>query len=219
MGSKMTSDDEGLIGGERQGTRSDYLLLVHSDKSAVVKRTRRLQSVNEEELIAVLRRHRADGVAMLYDRYAAALFGVLYRLLHSRELAEDALQETFVKIWSGFGSYDVSRGRLFTWMVNIARNVALDRIKSKDYRNTLKNQEIGGLVSVVEAQTALGEDSDHIGLHEIVQTLKPEQEEVIELIYFQGYTQAEASDKLGIPLGTVKTRVRAAISSIRKLFS
>jgi RNA polymerase sigma factor (sigma-70 family) len=184
-----------------------------------VKRTKPTQSASEEELIALLRQHRREGIAILYDRYAASLFGVLFRILHSRELAEDALQETFVKIWAGFDIYDASRGRLFTWMVNIARNVALDKIKSKDYRNSLKNQEISGLVSLIEEQPERGDASDQIGLREIVQTLRPEQEEVIDLIYFQGYTQSEASTKLGIPLGTVKTRVRAAISTIRTFFS
>jgi RNA polymerase sigma factor (sigma-70 family) len=192
---------------------------VNLEKRAVVKRNKAHHTVSEEALIAALRQHRRDGIAILYDRYAGSLFGVLYRLLHSHELAEDALQETFVKIWTGFDLYDASRGRLFTWMVNIARNVALDKIKSKDYRNALKNQEIGGLVRLVEEQTSISDLSDHIGLRDIVQTLKPEQEEVIELIYFHGYTQAEASKKLGIPLGTVKTRVRAAISTIRKFFS
>src|SRR3954462_9794207 len=93
------------------------------EKRAVVKRNKAHHTVSEEALIAALRQHRRDGIAILYDRYAGSLFGVLYRLLHSHELAEDALQETFVKIWTGFDLYDASRGRLFTWMVNIARNV------------------------------------------------------------------------------------------------
>jgi RNA polymerase sigma-70 factor (ECF subfamily) len=189
------------------------------DNPAVVKLNRTANTITEEELVELLRRQRRDGIAVLYDRYAGSLFGVLYRLLHSHELAEDALQETFVKIWSAFDSYDTSRGRLFTWMVNIARNVALDKIKSRDYRNSQKNQDISGLVSSIDERSATGDVSDQIGIRDIVQTLKPEQEEVIQLIYFQGYTQAEASERLGIPLGTVKTRVRAAISTIRKFFS
>jgi RNA polymerase sigma-70 factor (ECF subfamily) len=215
----MRSDVNGAIIGGRQWLGSEHPSKAFFDIPAAVNRNQGKPNVNEEELVAFLRRHKREGIALLYDRYAGSLFGVLFRLLHSREMAEDALQETFVKIWANFDSYDGSRGRLFTWMVNIARNVALDKIKSRDHKNSLKNQEIGGLVSVIEAQTAIGDASDRIGLHEIVQTLKPEQEEVIELIYFQGYTQAEASDKLGIPLGTVKTRVRAAISTIRKFFS
>jgi RNA polymerase sigma-70 factor (ECF subfamily) len=204
-------------------TRGEHSGDVHSgtspDKPAVVKGNKAAHTISEESLVELLSLHRRDGIAVVYDRYAAALFGVLFRLLHSHELAEDALQETFVKIWSGFDGYDASRGRLFTWMVNIARNVALDKLKSKGYRNTLKNQEISGIVDSIEEQSIVGDRSDQIGLREIVHTLKPEQEEVIDLIYFQGFTQAEASKKLGIPLGTVKTRVRAAISTIRKLFS
>ncbi len=185
-----------------------------------VVRTRTARSeLNEDDLIALLRRRDGEAMSILYDRYAGTLLGVIQRMLRSAELAEDALQETFIKIWNNFDSFDPSKGRLFTWMVRLARNVALDTIKSRTFRNTQQNQEIGSVVDLVDSRASAGDDSDRIGLNEIVRSLRPEQEQVIELIYFQGYTQDEASRELGIPLGTVKTRVRAAISTIRKIFS
>jgi RNA polymerase sigma factor (sigma-70 family) len=215
----MRSDTNRTVVNGQRRPRRKHDSSANLNKPGAVKRNNARESINENDLVAFLRQNRREGIEMLYDRYAGSLFGVLFRLLHSHELAEDALQETFVKVWAGLDIYDASRGRLFTWMMNIARNVALDKIKSKDFRNSLKNQEIGSLVSLLEGKMAIAEASDQIGLREIVQALKPEYEEVIELIYFQGYTQAEASEKLGIPLGTVKTRARAAISTIRKFFS
>ncbi|MBS1913118.1 MAG: sigma-70 family RNA polymerase sigma factor [Bacteroidetes bacterium] len=177
------------------------------------------RAIDESALVALLRARDRSAVAILYDRYAPALYGVLERLLRSHDLAEDALQETLVKVWGNFESYDPEKGRLFTWLVRVARNIALDIFKSKGYRNTLKNQELESLVDVVDRQSSAGDDSDRIGLREIVLALKPEQQEVIDLIYFRGYTQDEASKELGIPLGTVKTRVRSALLTIRKIFS
>ncbi|MEO5928805.1 MAG: sigma-70 family RNA polymerase sigma factor [Candidatus Kapaibacterium sp.] len=169
-------------------------------------------------MISLLRQREQAAVGVLYDRYSGAIYRMIYRVVHSDEIAEDVLQETFTKIWTEFSSYDTSKGKLFTWMARIGRNLALDKIKSKDHRNALKNQEIDSVVPLIDSELNSVYNADRIGLAEIVRSLKPEQEELVELIYFQGYTQVEASDQLGIPLGTVKTRLRAAMNIIRKIF-
>lgn len=179
---------------------------------------RNLNNISEDELISLLRQREQSVVGVLYDRYSGALYRMIYRVVHSDEIAEDVLQETFTKIWTEFASYDTSKGKLFTWMARIGRNLALDKIKSRDHRNALKNQEIDSVVPLIDSELNSVYNADRIGLAEIVRSLRPEQEELVELIYFQGYTQAEASDQLGIPLGTVKTRLRAAINIIRKIF-
>jgi RNA polymerase sigma-70 factor (ECF subfamily) len=176
--------------------------------------------ISEEMIVALLRAGSRSAVGVLYDRYAAALHGVIVRIVRSEEIAEDILQETFIKIWTNFASYDESKGRLFTWMMRIARNMALDKVKSREYRDARKNHELDSLVTQVDNETSISYDPDQLGLMEIVHSsLTPEYERLVRLIYVQGYTQAEAAEELGIPLGTVKTRLRAAITIIRKIFS
>ena len=175
--------------------------------------------VDESDLVARLRRQENRGIEMLYDHYSSALYGVILRILKREELAEDVLQETFIKVWRNIGSYDETKGRLFTWLVRIARNLALDRLKSRDFRNTQQNQSLDDVVTLVDDRMSSEHQVDAIGLGRILEGLKPEQQVLVDLIYFQGYTQAEASEELRIPLGTVKTRMRAAISALRGIFS
>jgi len=176
--------------------------------------------ISEEELVGLLRSGDQAAMGILYDKYAAALYGVILRIVRSEESAEDLLQETYVKIWMSFSTYDGSKGRLFTWMMRVARNLALDKVKSKEFRNARKNHDTDSLVTLVDKQSSMTYEPDHVGLTDIIHSsLNPDSEKLVRLIYFQGYTQAEAAHELGIPLGTVKTRLRAAIAIIRKIFS
>lgn len=174
---------------------------------------------SEEELVARLRQHDRAALALLYDRYSAALYGVISKVIRTDEAAEDVLQETFVKIWNSFSSYDPTKGKLFTWMLNIARNLAIDKVRSKDFKNAKKNQNLDDIVHVVDESNSVSFNPDQIGLREIVGKLEPEYFTLVDLIYFKGYTHVEASEELEIPLGTVKTRLRTAIFSLRKYFS
>ncbi len=158
-------------------------------------------------------------VEALYDMYSASLFGVISRIINDTAIAEDVLQETFVKIWHSFSSYSSEKGRLFTWMVNIARNLAIDKIRSKDFKNQNKNQEIENNVTFIDEQRNTVYKPELMGIKDLVQTLKPEQKLIIELVYFKGYTHVEAAEELGIPLGTIKTRLRMAILELRKHFN
>lgn len=175
--------------------------------------------MSEEELVLSLRHREKIAVEALYDMYSASLFGVISRIINDTTIAEDVLQETFVKIWHSFSSYSTEKGRLFTWMVNIARNLAIDKIRSKDFRNQNKNQDIENNVTFIDAQRNTVYKPELMGVKNLVQTLKPEQKLIIELVYFKGYTHVEAAEELGIPLGTVKTRLRMAIQELRKHFN
>jgi len=165
-------------------------------------------------------RHREKiAVEALYDMYSASLFGVISRIINDTTIAEDVLQETFVKIWHSFSSYSTEKGRLFTWMVNIARNLAIDKTRSKDFKNQNKNQDIENNVTFIDEQRNTVYKPELMGVKNLVQTLKPEQRLIIELVYFKGYTHVEAAEELGIPLGTIKTRLRMAIQELRKHFN
>ena len=168
--------------------------------------------------MAIRNREKA-GAEALYEMYSSSLYGVIYRVVQHEEIAEDLLQDTFLRIWNSFPSYDSSKGRLFTWMVNIARNISIDKIRSKDFRNSSKTEDIENNVLTIEMQTGNTLNPEIMGLKELVAKLKPEQKIVLDLVYFRGFTHAEVSEELEIPLGTVKTRLRNAIISLRKVFN
>ncbi|HMG11018.1 MAG TPA: sigma-70 family RNA polymerase sigma factor [Mucilaginibacter sp.] len=176
-------------------------------------------SLTEEELVLSLRNHEKIAIEALYDMYSASLFGVISRIVIDTTTAEDILQETFVKIWHSFSSYSTEKGRLFTWMVNIARNLAIDKIRSKDFKNQNKNQEIENNVTFIDEQKSTVYKPELMGVKDLVEGLKPEQKSIIDLVYFKGYTHVEAADELGIPLGTIKTRLRMGIQQLRKHFN
>lgn len=176
-------------------------------------------ALSEEELIRGLKGKDTSVMKVLCDMYSGALFGVISRVVVQTEIAEDLLQETFVKIWNSAGSYDASKGRLFTWMMNVARNLSIDKVRSKDFKNSTKNQDIENNVSFIDEQKKVNFNADTLGLKDLVTNLKPDFQNVLDMIYFKGYTHVEAAEELNLPLGTVKTRVRMAILELRKKFN
>ena len=166
-----------------------------------------------------LRNREKIAIEALYDMYSSSLYGIISRIIIDTATAEDVLQETFVKIWNSFASYSTEKGRLFTWMVNIARNLAIDKIRSKDFKNQNKNQELENNVTFIDEQRNTVYNPELLGIKELVETLKPEQKSILDLVYFKGYTHVEAADELGVPLGTIKTRLRMAIIQLRKHFN
>jgi RNA polymerase sigma-70 factor (ECF subfamily) len=171
----------------------------------------------EPELIAMLKARDEMSLRILYDHYSAALYGVILRIVIDKETAEDVLQETFVKIWNNASAYDSAKGRLYTWLLNIARNTAIDKTRSKSFRKEGQVQSIEDFVYSVDKQHNSSTSVDHIGLRKFVDELKPEQRQLIDLLYFGGYTQTEAAEELNLPLGTVKTRVKAALNRLREI--
>ncbi len=181
--------------------------------------SRKKISLSEEELVLALSKQEKIAIEALYDMYSASLFGVISRIVIDEPTAEDVLQETFVKIWNSFSSYSADKGRLFTWMVNIARNLAIDKVRSKDFKNQAKNHELENNVTFIDEQRNTVYKPELMGIKDLVATLKPEQKSILDLVYFKGYTHVEAAEELAIPLGTIKTRLRMAIIELRKNFN
>lgn len=152
--------------------------------------------------------------AYLYDNYSGALYGIVNAIATDKEIANDVLQNVFVNIWRKIESYDASKGRLFTWMLNIARNAAIDEVRSKGFRDSQKNQSLGETVDI--AGTA-GPAIDDVGLRKVLTKLKGELRVLIDMSYFQGFTHEEIARALNIPLGTVKTRIRSALIQLRTM--
>lgn len=168
--------------------------------------------------MARLKARDCAAVTVLYDNYSASLYGVVLCIVRCEQTAEDVLQETIVKAWACFASYDPTRGRLFTWLLNIARHAAIDAVRAPHYRRGLLTQDITE-VSAFQGRTAHSSlNPDCIGIRELTETLRPEQRQVIDLMYFGGYTQSEVAERLSLPLGTVKSRARSAVKALRKLF-
>lgn len=156
----------------------------------------------------------------LYTRYSAVLFGVVLRVVLDEQTAQDVLQEAFVKIWNNIEQYDAGKGRLYTWMMNIARNTAIDKLRSKGeiMRGKIRTGE--EVVNSTEEWDMRAEfTTDTIGLKKMVSELRPEYEAIVRLAYFSGYSMEEIGKALEIPVGTVKTRMRAAIKQLREIFN
>jgi RNA polymerase sigma-70 factor (ECF subfamily) len=169
----------------------------------------------EPELIDLLKLRQQTAFSYLYDNYAPALYGIIVSIVPDRELANDVLQEVFVKIWKQVSTYDASKGRLFTWMMNIARNASIDMLRSKNYQRSKQNREL--TETVYEKGGSTSTNVEQIGLRKLVNSLKEDYRILLELAYFEGLTQDEISKMLNMPLGTVKTRLRTALIQLREL--
>jgi RNA polymerase sigma-70 factor (ECF subfamily) len=169
----------------------------------------------QDQYILRLKEQDQSVIGDLYDAYGGALHGVVLRIVQSPELAQQVLQDTFLKVWRNAATYDSAKGRLFTWLVNIARNTAIDATRSAQFRQQRKTDSVDALVHSPGGHAL---NPDHIGIRELVGRLDEKYRLLIDLMYFQGYTQEEAAEETGIPLGTIKTRLRYAIGELRRLF-
>ena len=167
----------------------------------------------EHELVASLRKKDEEAFSYLYEHYSGALYGIIKQIVGDIELSNDVLQETFLNIWRRTDSYDESRGRLFTWLLNIARNAAIDKIRSRGFQQAQRQIPLDGEV----IQPSVRPEIDDYGLKKLIFKLKDEQRLLIDLSYFQGYTHEQIATALHIPLGTVKTRIQSALTQLRAL--
>ncbi|PRZ20647.1 RNA polymerase sigma factor [Flavobacterium granuli] len=171
--------------------------------------------MTQEELLVLIYKKDDKAFTHLYDMYSKSLFSVIHVLVRNREEAEDVLQDVFVKIWKNIDSYQESKGRFYTWIINIARNTAIDMLRSKNFNNSQKNLSSDNFVHLLDDSSKLINKVDTIGMQEFVKRLKPKCIQIIDLLFFKGYTQQEASEELAIPLGTVKTHNRNCINDLR----
>lgn len=173
---------------------------------------------SEEELVASLKNHDNAAYKYLYLHYRGALYNTIKQIIYDEETAADVLQEAFVTVWQNIGKYDPSKGRLFTWLLKLTRNAAINKTRSKVYKSQSKNVDLSNYVNYPELNSSPQPDINKIGLRKQVHQLKDDFKNVLELSYFQGFTQEEIARALNIPLGTVKTRMRNALIELRKQF-
>ncbi|MFN7045927.1 MAG: RNA polymerase sigma factor [Flavobacterium sp.] len=175
--------------------------------------------MTQEELLPLLLKKDDRSFTLLYDNYSKSLYGIIFNLVKDKEESEDVLQEVFVKIWKNIDTYNTSKGRLYTWMLNIARNTSIDKLRSKNFNNNQKNLSTDNFVHLLDDNSKTINKIDAIGIKEFIKKLKPKCIQLIDLLFFKGYTQQEASDELEIPLGTVKTQNRNCMNELRLMIN
>jgi RNA polymerase sigma-70 factor (ECF subfamily) len=173
---------------------------------------------SDNDLLHAVARGDETALASIYDRYHTILFGLILRILHDRQEAEDVLQEVFLQVWRRARDFDEARGRAFTWLVTIARSRALDRLRTSGARAKLADQVAlsAGNDMGDAAEDAMKSEEATI-VRRALAELPEEQQRPLFLAYFEGLTQTEIAARLGDPLGTVKTRIRSGLMGLREL--
>jgi RNA polymerase sigma-70 factor (ECF subfamily) len=175
-------------------------------------------NASDVELLHAVARGDEGALARLYDQYRVILFGLLVRILGSREEAEDVLQDVFIQVWRRAGDFDETRGKPFTWLVTLARSRAIDRLRLLGARQRLADASAKNQTEEVSDALA---DTIQSGQREVIQRalseLPEEQKQALVLAYYDGLTQSEIASQLGTPLGTVKTRMRSGMAKLRAL--
>ncbi len=170
-----------------------------------------------ETLISQFQQKDEKAFESLYNMYSESINGVIYNIVRDNDIAEEIMQDVFIKVWHNSSSYSPEKGRFFTWILNIARNAAIDKTRSKAFKNSKKNLDAEFFVDILENNENLNDKTDAIGISKYVKKLAKKCIKVIELLYFKGYTQKEASETLEMPIGTIKTRNRNCIKELREM--
>ena len=169
-------------------------------------------------LLMRLRNNDQTAFQELHHTYKGLLLYTVGELLSDRDEAADLVQESFVKIWNSIGSYDQQKGGFVHWMVRIARNTAIDFLRSKYRGQQTKTCSLGCVALSPDWDRGLSLSVDTLDLPSLLSQLAPSYREVIEWTYLRGYTQAEVAQHFDLPLGTVKTRARIGLRELRKIY-
>lgn len=170
-----------------------------------------------EQLLKKFKEKDALAFEQLYEMYYKNILGVVFNIVRDNDVAEEVTQDVFMKAWNNAESYNAKKGRFFTWMLNIARNAAIDKTRSKEFNKQSKNLDAEIFVDILQDNVSLDNRTDAIGIKAFVNKLADTCKKLIDLLYFKGYTQKEASESLEIPIGTVKTRNRNCLSNLRTM--
>ena len=169
----------------------------------------------EQQIISLLAQGDKKALNLLYENYANSLYGVILKITINEEVAQDALQETFIKVWKNAKKYDAKKAKLFTWLYRIAKNTAIDKLRSF---NTKFDKEVQIDKSNVYILPSVNLNQDVLDIKAHVSKLDEKYRVVLKALFFDGMTQQEASDELKIPLGTIKSRLKIGLRELRKVY-
>lgn len=173
------------------------------------------KQIPEEELVPLLLKKSPKGLEILYDNFSASLFGVIQRIVPNEEIAEELLNKTFSKIWNNISQYNPARDRLSAWMINHARNTAMESLRMTDSLNKSQYKSVENLMADADPAKLTGIGAECKGMKELIGKMDIGYSQILYLLFFAGFSQSEVALKLNIPLGTIKTRSRTAILKLR----
>ena len=175
-----------------------------------------MSTLLEKHIVELLREGDEKAISLLYEHYGDTLYGVALKVVKDEELAQDVVQESFVKIWRKADTYDASKAKLFTWLFRITRNAAIDKLRSL---STKSDKEIQMDVSDVYTIGVEGINPELMDMQKHLERIEPKYQVVLEALFFQGMTQQEASEELDIPLGTIKSRLKIGLRELKKIYA
>jgi RNA polymerase sigma-70 factor (ECF subfamily) len=175
-----------------------------------------LVSKLEQHIVSLLKEGDERAIPLIYENYSSSLLGVIQKITIDSELAQDALQECFIKIWKSAKKYDSSKAKLFTWLFRIARNTAIDKLRSHNIKFT-KEVQIADSNVYKLSTSSLNQDTMDLKKH--VASLESKYQIVLKALFFEGMTQQEASEELNIPLGTIKSRLKIGLRELKKIYN
>ncbi len=174
-----------------------------------------MSAILENHIVELLQERNEKAISLLYEHYGDTLYGVAFKVVRNSDLAEDVVQESFIKIWKKSDSYDSTKAKLFTWLFRITRNTAIDKLRSISNKTDKEIQ-----IDVSDVYN-LGTDQiipELLDIRDNLEKIEDKYQIVLDALFFQGMTQQEASDELKIPLGTIKSRLKIGLRELKKIY-
>jgi RNA polymerase sigma-70 factor (ECF subfamily) len=187
-----------------------------SNKSRIGK-GRKLR-LSEDKLVEGLKNMDGSAMSALYRMYSDSLYRVISTIVVIEEVAQDLLQETFIKIWKSFKHYDPGKGRLYTWMARLARNISIDYLRSVNHRNYTVSENLIESTQQIDKKFQVSYNPELIGVRDMTTILNEHQRTTLDLIYFKGYTHVQAAEELNVTVGIIRSRLQSSISELRRRF-
>lgn len=193
-------------------------LLPPFDAQAVGRKKRKIR-LSEDMLIEGLKNNDNTAMSALYQMYSGSLYKIISTIVVIEDVARDLLQETFIKIWKSFSMYDRRKGRLYTWMARLARNISIDYLRSSGHRNSAACDDLSEFTQQIDQTFQTSYNPEIIGVRDMTRILNEEQKSALELVYFKGYTHVQAAEELHITLGILRSRLHSSITELRKVYA
>jgi RNA polymerase sigma factor (sigma-70 family) len=193
---------------------------IHAEDSnkSRIGRSRKLR-LSEDKLIEGLKNMDGSAMSALYRMYSDSLYRVISTIVVIEEVAQDLLQETFIKIWKSFKQYDPGKGRLYTWMARLARNISIDYLRSVNYRNYTVSENLSESTQQIDQKFQVSYNPELIGVKDMTNILNDDQRNALDLIYFKGYTHVQAAEELNITVGILRSRLQSSITELRRTYN
>jgi len=191
---------------------------VEDSNKSRIGRSRKLR-LSEDKLIEGLQNMDGSAMSALYRMYSDSLYRVISTIVVIEEVAQDLLQETFIKIWKSFKQYDPGKGRLYTWMARLARNISIDYLRSVNHRNYTVSENLVESTQQIDQKFQVSYNPELIGVKDMTNILNEDQRLALDLIYFKGYTHVQAAEELDITVGILRSRLQSSITELRRTFN